>query len=112
MITDIFAPLVMTLALEVPIAALWGLRRKDLLLCVMVNLLTNPLANLLYLLFPMLWVPAVLECAVVAAEGIIYRKLGERIKRPLSLSVTANLVSFLLGTILIFFLAPYFRRWF
>lgn len=112
MIQDILSPLLMTLALEVPIALLWGLRKKDLLLCVLVNLLTNPLANLLYLFFTALWVPAVLECAVVAAECLLYRKLGERISRPLALSVTTNLVSFLAGPVILFFLTAYFGRLF
>lgn len=112
MIQDILPPLLVTLALEVPIALLWGLRKKDLALCVMVNLLTNPLANLLNLFSTALWVPAALECAVVAAEYLLYRRLGEKIRRPLALSITANLVSFLAGTLILFFLTAYFGRWF
>lgn len=109
---DILLPLVLTLALEIPIALLWGLRKKDLALCVLVNLLTNPLANLLYLYFPEIWVPAVLECAVVAAEWFLYRSFGERIKRPLALSLSANAASFFLGGVVIIVAQLFGLRWF
>lgn len=46
------ASLALTLLLETTAAALWGLRRQNLLLGVMVNLLTNPAAVLLHQLFP------------------------------------------------------------
>ena len=111
MIKDILLPLLLTLMLEVPVALLWGLRKKDLALCVLVNLFTNPLVNLPRLFSPALWLPAVLECAVVTAEWYLYRALGENVRRPLALSVTANLVSFLLGGALLFLLKGYFWRW-
>ena len=109
---EILPPLLITLALETPVAALWGLRRKDLALCALVNALTNPLVNLLYLLFPSPWALVGLECAAMAAEGALYRSLGERIRRPFALSLAANGASFFLGGILLFFLRLYFWRWF
>lgn len=108
---EILPPLLITLALEVLVAAIWGLRRKDLALCVLVNLLTNPLVNFLYLVLPSVWALLGLECAVVMAEGTLYRTLGEGIRRPLALSLTANGVSFFLGAIILFFLRLYFWRW-
>ncbi|HWS43613.1 MAG TPA: hypothetical protein VN421_11055 [Pseudoflavonifractor sp.] len=108
---DILPPLLVTLALEVPVAALWGLRRSDLALCVLVNLLTNPLVNLLHLFFPSVWVLLALECAAVAAEGTLYRSLGHGVRKPFGLSITANAVSFLLGGAILFFLRIYFWRW-
>lgn len=109
---DILPPLLMTLALEVPIAALWGLRRKNLALCALVNLLTNPLVNLVNLLFPSIWGLLLMECAAVAVEGVLYRSLGDGVRRPFGLAVTANAVSFLLGGILLFILQGFFPRWF
>lgn len=112
MIGDILPPLLMTLALELPIALLWGLRGKNLALCAVLNLLTNPLVNLIRLFLPMLWLVPVLECAVIIAEGLLYRALGDGIRRPFCLSLTANLVSALLGTFLLFLVAAQFWRWF
>ena len=57
------ASLALTLLLETTAAALWGLRRQNLLLGVMVNLLTNPAAVLLHQLFPGWGVTLVLEGA-------------------------------------------------
>lgn len=101
---DILLPLLVTLALEVPIAALWGLRHKDLVLCALANCLTNPMVNLLHLLFPSIFLLLVLECAAVGVEGILYRSLGERVRRPFALSLTANAVSFLIGSVILLFL--------
>lgn len=93
-------PLLLTLAVELPVAILWGLRRRDLVLCVLADLLTNPLVNLLHLFFPAPWLALLLECGVVAVEGVCYRTCGEEIKRPYLFSLTANLTSFLFGLLL------------
>lgn len=95
---EILIPLALTLAMECAVALWWGLRRRDLALCALVNLLTNPLVNLVYLCVPSLWVLAGLECAAVAGEWALYRALGERIRRPLCLSLVANAASFFLGS--------------
>lgn len=92
--------LALTLAVEGAAAALWGLRGKDLLLCALVNLLTNPAVVLLHLLFPAPWVTAGAELAAVAAEALYYRRYGERIRRPWLFSLVANGCSFGLGLIL------------
>lgn len=94
-------PLLLTLAFELPVAALWGLRGRDLILCGLVNLLTNPLANLVHLFFPALWAALLTECGVAAAEGACYRACGENIRKPFLLSLAANLTSFLLGILLL-----------
>ena len=66
------ASLALTLLLETTAAALWGLRRQNLLLGVMVNLLTNPAAVLLHQLFPG-WCDASRDCcagiALYTAKG-------------------------------------------
>jgi len=110
-VKDILLPLLVTLILEVPVAALWGLRRKDLVLCALVNCLTNPIVNLLHLLFLSTPLLLALECAAVGIEGALYRALGERVRRPFALSLMANAVSFLIGGGLLLFLKLYFVRW-
>lgn len=96
-----FLPLALTLAVELPVAVLFSIKGKDLLLCLLVNVLTNPLVNLLHLFFPALFVTVLLELGAVAAEGVIYKTCGEKIKRPFLLSLTANTVSLCLGGLLL-----------
>ncbi|NCB63459.1 MAG: hypothetical protein EOM52_07565 [Clostridia bacterium] len=94
-------PLALTLALELLVALLWGLRRRDLLLCVLANVLTNPAVNLAYLLVPTAWTVLFAECAAVGAEACCYRFCGEGIRRPLLLSLAANTLSFCVGVFLL-----------
>ena len=47
--------LALTLAIELLLALLWGLRGQDLILCALANLLTNPAVVLLNLIFPVPW---------------------------------------------------------
>ncbi len=90
--------LLLTLLLELPIALGWGLRGRRLLLCALVNLLTNPVVVLLCLLFPALWVTALSETGAVLAEGWYYRRYG--VERPWLLSLCANGCSFGAGVLL------------
>ena len=96
----------LTLLFEVPFALLWGLRKGDLTLCVLVNVLTNPVVVLCTLLWRT-FVPcpdwpavAVLELAAVVTEGLLYRDIGEHIRKPLLLSVCANALSYSLGLLI------------
>ncbi len=93
----------LTLLLEGAFALVWGLRGRDLLLCALVNLLTNP-----PLVFCVLsgrhfgpapaWLPVpVLEALAVWTEGHFYRKDGQNIRRPLLFSLCANAFSYTLG---------------
>ena len=95
----------LTLAFELAFALLWGLRGRDLLLCCLVNLLTNPPVVLLALLWrhfgpnpPWLPVP-LLEAGAVLMEGRLYRRDGERVRRPFLFSLCANAFSFVLGLV-------------
>ena len=92
--------LALTLAVEVPVAALWGLRRRDLLLAALVNVLTNPAVVLLHALFPAPWLTLTLEAAAVGAEGFCYRRFGAAVRRPWLLALAANALSFSLGLLL------------
>ena len=96
---DFLLPLVLTIVFEGAIALAWGLRRRDLLLLVLLNVLTNPAAVLLHVLFPGRLVTAALELGVVALEGICYMKLGSADRRPWLFSLCANAFSFCLGLV-------------
>lgn len=96
-LSDFVLSLVLTLVFEGIIALVWKLRKWDLLLFVLVNVLTNPAAMLFHALFPGWGVTAVLEVCVVLVEGALYRRLGCGVRRPWFFSLCANGFSFCMG---------------
>ena len=85
----------LTLAIELPIAYLWGLRGREMLTVAVANVMTNPLAVALHLC----GVPQVsIELGVVLAEGAAYSLHFE--KRPWRLAVISNAVSWGIGLLL------------
>lgn len=98
-LTDFLLPLALTLAFEGVVALVWGLWRWDLLLFVLVNVLTNPVAVLLHALFSGWAVTAVLELGVMAVEGLCYDRLGYAVRYPWLFSLAANVFSFCLGLV-------------
>ena len=99
--------LLLTLVLETGFFLLTGKRnKKDLLLVVLVNVVTNPVVVLLYWLAAMYtgWNLAIviipLELFAVLVEGFYYRKYGQDFSRPLLFSVSANVFSFGVGFLL------------
>ena len=95
----------LTLVFEGAFALLWGLRGRDLVLCALVNLLTNPPLVFLVLCWrhfgpapPWLPVPF-LEALAVWVEGHFYKRDGEHIRRPWLFSLCANAFSYGLGLI-------------
>ena len=97
---EIFAmSLGLTLAIELPIAYLWGLRGRQLLTVLAANLMTNPLAVALHLS----GVPQLpIELGVVIAEGFAYSRHFE--KSPRLLALVSNALSWGIGG----FIQPYF----
>ena len=93
---EIFAmSLGLTLLFELPIAYLWGLRKRELLTVFMANLMTNPLAVALHLC----GIPQIpIEIGVVLAEGAAYSLHFE--KRPWLLAIFSNAISWGIGLIL------------
>ena len=85
----------LTLAIELPIAYLWGLRGREMLTVAVANVMTNPLAVALNL-----WgIPQIpIELGVVLAEGAAYSLHFE--KRPWRLAIVSNAVSWGIGLIL------------
>jgi len=99
--------LALTLALETGLFLLVGKRdKKDLLLVVMVNLLTNPVVVLAYWLavvragWNSILVAAPLEIIAVLLEGWYYGKYGRSFKRPYLFSLAANAFSYFAGVLL------------
>lgn len=94
--------LLLTLVLELPIAWCMGLRgRRLLLLVVLVNILTNPVAVLLH----WLGVPQIaIEAAVIAVEAAVYCSFSHDdqwiIPHPVLLAWVANSVSWVLGVLI------------
>lgn len=93
---EIFAlSLGLTLAIELPIAYLWGLRGRQLLTVLIANVMTNPLAVALHLTgLPQLPI----EIGVVLAEGFAYSLHFDR--RPWLLSLVSNAISWGIGLLL------------
>lgn len=98
--------LIITIILELSAAAVVGLRGRDLLLTVIVNLLTNPAVTASFYILsgttelPEPPIKTFLEISAIVTEWLIYRKYGENIKRPLLLSVGLNGFSFFSGMLI------------
>jgi hypothetical protein len=82
------------------------LNKKDLLLLVLVNIMTNPPVVLLFWLAVLFtdWNARILqiplEVLAVLVEGYFYRKYGQEFKRPYLFAVGANVFSFGVGVLL------------
>ena len=105
MVRALLLSLALTLAIEVPIAWLLGLRSLSMLrLAVLVNCLTNPLVVYAYwLLAPAatsiaVWLP--LEAAAVLTEGALYRACGAPVRHPFLFSLLLNALSYTLGVLI------------
>ena len=101
----------LTLVLEYPIILLFRIqKKKDLLLVLLVNLLTNPAAVAITLFlqtcFSLPWFPVqiLLELAVIVTEGKLYDLYGRKMAHPFLLSLCANGFSYSLGLLLQYFL--------
>ncbi|MBM6977804.1 hypothetical protein [Intestinimonas butyriciproducens] len=92
--------LALTLAVELPVALLWGVRGRDLLLCALANVLTNPPVVLLHLIFPDPRLLLLLECAAVGSEGLVYLLCARDLRAPFLFSLCANGCSFGLGLVI------------
>ncbi|MDR0324503.1 MAG: hypothetical protein LBI19_00220 [Oscillospiraceae bacterium] len=93
--------LALTLLLEAGFFFLTGKRdRKDLLLLLLANVLTNPVVVLVFWLT--LWQPGKipLELSAVLAEGFLYQKYGRAFKRPYLFSLAANAFSYGAGVLI------------
>lgn len=100
---SIVLALTVTLALEMVFALAWGLRRQQLWMVVLMNILTNPAANAfysfmtVYLGWPRFWPALILELAVITAEGLCCRDFMEK---PWSFVILVNTFSYTAGLLL------------
>ena len=96
----------LTLLFEGAFALVWGLRGRDLMLCVLVNLLTNPPLVFLVLSWRyfgpgLAWLPVpILEALAVWVEGYFYRRDGEQVRCPYLFSLCANAFSYTMGLVI------------
>lgn len=94
--------LLLTLALELGYALLWGVGRRDLPLVALANVLTNPVVVLCYtaaaVFIPRLLIPAVavLEVGAVVVEGWLFHTRSD-IRFPWAFGLCANLFSLTIG---------------
>jgi len=97
--------LIATIVLEALIFFVSGKRdRKDLLLLVLVNIMTNPIVVLLYWLasgvgLNLILMTVVLEAGAVLAEGFYYKHYGRNFPHPFRFSIVANVFSYGVGFI-------------
>ncbi len=104
LILSLCLSLLITELIECAFALLTGKRGKALILCGLVNLVTNPAVVLLRFVLSGGWtVVVLLEGTAVLAEGGFYRYSG-LYKRPFLFSLAANALSFFLGLLLTYFI--------
>lgn len=94
--------LALTLAFELPLAFLWGVRGRALIVVTLANIMTNPLAVALHLAAGIPQLP--IEIGVAIAEAVVYRTFsqtpGWQIPRPVLLGIVSNAASWGLGLIM------------
>ena len=107
LVISLVVSFVLTLALESSFFLVIGKRnRKDLLLLLLVNIITNPVVVLTYNIlvfnigFNRVLVIIPLEILAVLTEGFYYKKYGCDFKRPYLFSLSANAFSYFSGLIL------------
>ena len=95
--------LTLTLLLELGFALVWGLRRRELLLVALMNLMTNPAAVTVHFLLTSYaglgywWSALPIELAVFAAESLCCKGF---VKHPWRFSLLLNSCSYCTGLLL------------
>ena len=100
--------LILTIFIETLVAFIIGLRKKDLLNVMLVNIMTNPVVfiiplyvNLRYGLIPRHITLFIMEMGALFSEGYVYSKyLNYKKMNPYLLSLILNLSSYLLGLVI------------
>lgn len=102
MLKALAVSLLLTLLLEGLLALLWGVReRRDWLLLLAVNVVTNPMVVSLHALWGGgVWITAALEVGAALAEALAYRLWGRDTRPALLFSLCANCFSYFAGLLL------------
>ncbi len=96
----------LTLLIEIALGLAVGLRGRDLILLVLLNILTNPAVVYLNMLFSELLTVSrfawqlPLEATAIITEGALYQGLGEKISHPWLFAIAANVISYSLGLLI------------
>lgn len=105
MIEALLPSLFLTQFFELPFAWLWGAKKKDLLVVLLMNILTNPLVVMWHY---STWelgflISTVLpELAAIVTEATLLRKFTKDTPYPVLLGVMINLFSYSAGVVLTF----------
>ena len=97
--------LTLTLLLELGLALCWRVKREDLRLVALANVLTNPVVVLCHIItrifFPAVlpFLTAALELGAFSVEGYLFFARSQ-IRRPWLFSLCANLFSYTVGILL------------
>lgn len=103
MIEALLPSLLLTELFELPFAWLWGAKKNDLLVVLMMNILTNPLVVLWHYStwqFGFLISTVLPELAAITTEAILLRKFTTNTPYPIPLGVMINLFSYSIGVVL------------
>ena len=97
--------LALTLILESVFALIWGIKgRRDWLLLLLVNIVTNPIVVTLYYCISSRWIfVLLLEVCAVLAEWLAYRRWGKTTRPAFLFSLCANCFSYFSGLLLSYF---------
>ena len=105
MIEALFPSLALTLLFELPFAWLWGAKKKDLIVVLLMNILTNPLVVMWHYSTWQLGflISTVLpEVAAIVTEAFLLRKFAKNTPYPILLGIMINLFSYSIGVVLSF----------
>lgn len=107
LILTLLISLMLTLIFELLLAIIVKVGKRDLLLVMLVNIITNPAVVLIYVLIsnhyhdvPGMLIQLPLEAAAVLVEWLYYRRFSEKIKKPFLFSLAANALSYSAGIII------------
>ena len=104
--------LILTISLELLLSFILGLRKKDLIYVILVNILTNPILNALSILIYIeycykYFIISIILLEIIAfiVEGLIYKTvLSHRKINSILLSFILNLFSFGIGLLINYFI--------
>lgn len=105
MIEALLPSLLLTQLFELPFAWLWGAKKRDLLVVLLMNVLTNPLVVMWHY---STWELGFLVCTVlpelaaITTEVILLHKFTRSTPYPILLGIFINLFSYSAGVVLSF----------
>ncbi len=105
MIDALLPSLLLTQAFELPFAWLWGAKKQDLLVVLLMNVLTNPLVVMWHYStweFGFVVSTVLPELAAIVTEAILLRRFAKDTPYPVLLGVMINLFSYSIGVVMRF----------